>query len=296
MSEEFSPFAVMQEPGHCGPCSLASCLFMLGIEATQRDVAWTAGKPYKVFKEGLDEKELAHAAKKYAAMTEQILIPCRDEGHVFLRNVLGHLTGAGPAILLVNDFEHWVAVVGYLERKSQFVIYDPKADKPFFRWGHARLLREAWCESDDRREPSQYFAILIRRKDGTKPVWRITEPWMRIHNRGSACTAGTIATDLERLISNARYPSPRRPKSHRATRTLAMVLRKYRNQVIHAILTWGEGSPDREIRDLRSLYSDYITCADACSLTFPDNTDHAAFVAGLTALLSAYWWGGEMEE
>jgi len=49
-------------PGHCGPCSLSSCLYILGIEATQRELAKASGSPYKIFKEGIGENKLRKAA------------------------------------------------------------------------------------------------------------------------------------------------------------------------------------------------------------------------------------------
>ena len=288
MSNEFSPFAVMQEVSHCGPCSLSSCLFMLGTEVTQRDVAWAAGKPYRVFREGMTDRELARAGRRYGAVTEGTAGYHKRDGRAFSRVVQRHLQQHGPAILLTMDYMHWVAVVGYLAAKRQFIVYDPADAEPFIRWGHSRLIRETWNISPYEGEPSLYFALLIRRKDGKPPMWHVTEDWMRIHNRGSDCTAGTIATDLESLVKACGG------RNSGSGISLARMMEKCRGPVLCAITSWSEGE-GYQVQDLRDLYSDYSACAEACSIEFPAGADQTAFVAGLTALLSAYWWGGEME-
>jgi hypothetical protein len=290
MSDEFSPFAVMQQPAHCGPCSLSSCLFMLGTDVTQRDVAWAAGKPYRVFREGMNERELSRAGRRYGALSGTAMSKTKTDGERFCRAVREHVEQRGPAVLLVLDYQHWISVVGYLPAKRQFVIYDPSDDEPFVRWGHERFIREAWNRSGNPRCPPIYYALLLRRKDGQPPLWRITEDWIRIHNRGSDCTAATIATDLETLVSRAKTNHPTRCTND----TLACVMEECRDSVLDSITTWSEGSGDYSVKDLRELYSDYMVCAEACSFKFPARSDKAAVVAGLTALFSAYWWGGEM--
>lgn len=302
----FSPFNVTQAPSCCGPCSLSACLFMLGERASQEDIVQKAG--YKHLKsfvkedEGLDELELATVARRHRAVPRQLLVSFREKGSTFARKLREHVMSRGVAILLIHDFAHWVAVVGFLPSRQKFVVYDPQGKKPFERWPERQLLREAWNATDDEddpgEDPDQYFAILLRRKDGRKPVWRPTEPWMRIHERGADVTAGTIASDLRELVENAagaRRRVPRFSECEGGT-TLAAVLRTYRQAVLAAILAWEQGAGLAERADLAGLYDDYVVCAEAADIVFPKNTDHAMLVAGLAALFSAYWWGAGMDD
>jgi hypothetical protein len=299
---------------------------MLGVKANQRDVAWAAGEPWRVFVEGLDENKLKKAALRYDVRTEKLLMESRKLGNAFVEALLTHLNDHGPAILLVNDFEHWVSVVGYIPERSRFIVYDPIGDEPFNTWTKRELLRRAWNrnrnETGAEEDLSQYFTMLLRRKDGRRPLWRVTREWMRIHKRGSYANANTIATDLEGLLLNACRPisgepyKERRsdswgkllkgvewggensghPKSRAEPTTLAKILLRYRTHVLGCITHWQQGSGDYSMKELREFYNDYVTCANACSIEFPPNTDHAMLVAGLTALFSAFWWGAEMGE
>lgn len=45
MDDDFSAFTVPQLRNHCAANSLSYCLYLLGIEATQRDLARAAGVP-----------------------------------------------------------------------------------------------------------------------------------------------------------------------------------------------------------------------------------------------------------
>lgn len=295
MADEFSPFCVKQQPSHCGPCGLSACLFMLGVDVSQRDVAWAAGKPFSIFIHGLDEDELSLAATKYGVASGHLLARRQADGSHFAKDLRRHLTEKGPALLLVKNLGHWVAVVGLLGGK--FIVYDPMAESSFRHWGTKRLLEEGWNRSDDKHEePDQYFAIKLWRRDGGAPAWRITKPWLGIHSRGSDVTAATIARDLEELVARAaRHRRSPRTLERGGSTSLAQVLSRYRRSVLDAVLEWGTGRGGRTRQDLKDLYDDYVTCAGASTITFPPGTDHATLVAGLTSLFSSYWWGAKMD-
>ena len=296
--EKFSPFATGQLPHHCGPCSLSGCLFMLGIEATQRDLATAAGKPYKIFRKnggGVPEDGLIRAARAYGVDTEELKYLEKSSGREFAARIRDHLRERGPVIIITQDFNHWIAVVGHLPKKAKFVVYDPSAENAFGLWGEKHFLHRAWNMPED--DPPEFYGLLFRHRDGKPPAWTITERWMKIHDRGSDCTAATIASDLHDLVSNACGGSKRRNPLGATLSDgipLATLLGKYRRQVLEAILYWGEGAESNDKRDLRDLYADYMVCAEACHVRFPDNGDQVLFAAGLTALFSSYWWGAEM--
>jgi hypothetical protein len=197
-------------------------------------------------------------------------------------------------MMIVQDLAHWVAVIGYLPDEEKFVIYDPNESSIFFKWSHAQVMREAWNAAEGN---SQYYAILLSRTDGKKPVWRMTKEWIKIHSRGSDCTAGTIAGDLMDLVVRSapnRMPEPDILPPGGGI-VLAYLLKKYRGTVLGEILFWQEGSGEFNHKDLKDLYSDYIVCAEACDLKISQEADYGRLVAGLTALFSAYWWSADMD-
>lgn len=286
----FAPLCQLQLPSHCGPCSLSASLFILGISATQRQLAAAAGKPVSIFNHGVDEQGLRRAARAFGVKSEFVCVKDRSDGKQFARQLRLHLRQGNSAIMLSRDFEHWVAPIGYLTKQRKFIIVDPKEKHAvFFRWSEARLLRSAWNKSSgpDANEPDQYFAILLSRRDGQPSKWRVSESWLRLCERGSADTAEGMANDLaeiaalaspnERLIEEGPY--------------LAEFLEANEELIIGSITHWAGGDGTRTQGDLRTFYRDYTTVASSSGIRIAPDADAQLLVAQLTAVLSSYWWG-----
>jgi hypothetical protein len=288
----FSPLCELQLPSHCGPCSLSACLFILGISATQRQLAAAAGRPVSVFVHGVDEKGLRRAAREFGVTSEFLLYDEREQGKEFARRLRAHLRKGNPAILLSRDFEHWVAAIGYLSGQRRFIIVDPKElQKAFFRWSEAKLLRHAWNRTgaDESREPDQYFAILLSRRDGLPPKWRINEAWLRLCERGSADTAEGMANDLAEMAALA---SPD-PQSIEEGHYLAELLEELEEIIIGSITHWASGKGHATRGDLRTFYRDYTTVASSSGIRISPEADQRFLVSQVTALLCSYWWGAK---
>lgn len=286
----FAPVCALQLPSHCGPCSLSACLFILGISATQRQLASAAGKPVSIFIHGVDERGLRKAAREFGVTSEFVLIDDRARGKEFARRLRTHLRPGNPAILLSRDFEHWVAVIGYLVGQRRFIIVDPKEKNAVFsRWSEATLLRNAWnrAEGKDSYEPDQFFTILLSRRDGQAPKWRVSESWLRLCERGSADTAEGMANDLaemaslssedERLIEEGPY--------------LAEFLEENEELILGSITHWASGNGELTRGDLRTFYRDYTTVASSSGIRIARDADRIFLVAQVTAVLCSYWWG-----
>ncbi len=287
----FAPLCELQLPSHCGPCSLSACLFILGISATQRQLAIAAGRPVSVFTHGVDEQGLRRAARAFGVRSEFVQYEDRSRGLEFARRLRAHLRKGNPAILLSKDFEHWVAVIGYLSRQRKFIIVDPKEKHSvFFRWSERSLIRNAWnvAKGKDLHEPDQYFAILLSRRDGEPPKWRVSEAWLRLCERGSADTAEGMANDLTEM---AVLASPNERQIEEGP-YLAEFLEKNEDLIIGSITHWAGGNGERTLSDLRTFYRDYTTVASSSGIRIATDSDTTLLVAQLTALLCSYWWGG----
>jgi hypothetical protein len=287
----FAPLCQLQLPSHCGPCSLSACLFILGISATQRQLAAAAGKPVSIFNDGVDERGLRRAARTFGVRSEFVLFNDQNDGKKFARQLRLHLRKGNPAILLSRDFEHWVALIGYLSGERKFIIVDPKEkDAVFFRRSEARLLRNAWnaAADDDSDEPDQYFAILLSRRDGQPPKWRVSESWLRLCERGSADTAEGMANDLTEIAAKAS-PDERQIEEGPY---LAEFLEANEELIINSITHWAGGNGQRTRGDLRTFYRDYTTVASSSGIRIAPDSDMTLLVAQLTTILCSYWWGG----
>ena len=289
--ELFAPVAQLQLPSHCGPCSLSACLFILGINASQRQLATAAGRKMKVFADGIDERGLRRAARVFGVRSEFLLCSRQSDGPKFATRLRAHLSSGNPAILLVRDFDHWVAAIGFLKRRRQFIIVDPKDEHSlFYRWPGARLLRQAWnhrSPEDEHDEPDQFFAILLSREDQQPARWRISEEWLRLCERGSDDTAEGMAQDLGEI---ARLASPNSMAIADGP-TLAEILDEYEEQILDSITRWAEGSVTVGKGDLRAFYRDYKIIASSTGIRVGSDADRCGIVAQLTSLLTSYWWG-----
>lgn len=287
----FAPLCELQLPSHCGPCSLSACLFILGISATQRQLAAAAGRPVSVFTHGVDEKGLRRAARAFGVRSEFVQFEDRSRGPEFARRLRAHLRKGNPAILLSKDFEHWVALIGYLSRQRKFIIVDPKEKQSvFFRWSERSLIRNAWnvAQGRDSYEPDQYFAILLSRRDGVPPRWRVSEAWLRLCERGSADTAENMANDLAEM---AVLASPNEREIEEGP-YLAEFLEKNEETIIGSIVHWAGGNGERTLSDLKTFYRDYTTVASSSGIRIATDSDTTLLTAQITALLCSYWWGG----
>lgn len=286
------PLQRMQLPSHCGPCSLSACFFLLGINATQRDVARAAGilPSFKVWKHGLNDKELCRAAGAYGITHRIVFFRKKGWGSLFVKRLRKHLETGNPALLLVGNLDHWVAVVGFLEKEKRFVVLDTERNGTlFYRWSRKTLLARAWNISDDESEPSQYFAILWSRKDKLKAKWTVTDSLLRLCKRGSDDTAENMAHDLSEI---ARRASGGR-KSISTGPYLAEILETYKEEILRSIKEWGEGSPRISEEALRDFYDDYQSIAAASGIRVSKRVDKVIVVSHVTSLLSSYWWGAK---
>lgn len=297
MSAELAPMQVPQMPSYCGPSSLSTCLYILGIEATQRDLARAAGVQRRIFWAGTDEKQNRKAAAKYGVRSEFLHIDDKSKGKLFAGRLRRHMRKGLPAMLLVKDLGHWVAVIGCIEDEDdeKFIIVDPNdRERIFSRWNETTLLKRAWnvccnaadedgdCDCGD--EEDQYFAILLRRKDGQPAKWKISEAWLRLYETGTADTATNMANDLYEIVRrSAPDGTPEETGVY-----LTDVLDQYEKMVLETVDHW-VAYPVADMQDLKNLYRDYKTVAAATSVRLPLGADHTSLVAQITTILTTYY-------
>ncbi|MGC4114692.1 MAG: C39 family peptidase [Myxococcales bacterium] len=292
MEQQFSLIPQPQEAGHCGPTSLSSCLAILGIQADQREIARVLGKPYRVYTEGVDEFEIRKAARRFGVRTEFLHQGDKHRGASFARRLRNHLRQGLPAILLVQGFSHWVAVIGRLEEREQFIVMDPDdRHHAFNRWSEHTLVREAWNEHPRKLEPAQYFAILTRRRDGRPARWRVTESFLRLVDAGSEQTSDEMLNDLIGMARRARSEeSEAEPGPF-----LYEVLEDHERVILRSVEHWAAYNRQSvKPATLRSLFRDYTVIASSAGLRLSKGADLAAIVAQMTTVLTTYAWLGRL--
>src|SRR5512138_541667 len=107
MNEFFAPMIVQEQlPAHCGPASLSSCLAVLGLRATQRQIAEAAGARWSIWKDGLDQHRIRRAAEQWGARCDFLVADESADGQRFVRELREHLGHGLPAMVCVWESEH----------------------------------------------------------------------------------------------------------------------------------------------------------------------------------------------
>lgn len=290
MIDECTLFTQSQSPSHCGPCSLSYCLHVLGIDADQHEVARASGLSWwQRYKRGQDERDIRRAASNYRVDCQFVPEWRKHGGEQFSDRLRQHLVRGLPAILLVKDFEHWVALIGHVAETDTFIVNDPNLRQPLFsRWSEKGLLINAWNEADEdvHDEPSQYFAILFNRKDGKGPRWRITDEFLKLCETGSGETAVSMTQDLREIAKRACHGRP----PIRGGEPLADVLARHEEAIVGSAYHWVGGRHRITMADVRRQFRDYRVIADAAGLRIRKRADTAAIVAQLTSLMTTFIW------
>lgn len=287
-------FTQAQSPSHCGPCSLSYCLHVLGIDATQHDLAKASGLSYWMRHQvGHDEEDIRIAAAKYKAQCRFLSIQDKSKGARFAARLRQHLARGLPAILLVRNFAHWVAVLAWVEESDTFIIDDPNVRSPLFNhWSERTLLINGWNEPGEEAgeyaEPAQYFAILVSRKDRKKPRWRLTPDFLKLCEEGSGDNAVSMTRDLLEIAKRASNGA----SLGRGGRELARVLDDYEEVIVRNACYWVAGRHQITMADVRRQYRDYRVIAEAAGLRVPHRADHASIVAQMSSLMTTFIWNG----
>jgi hypothetical protein len=101
----------------CGPFALKHALWLLGIQADEREIAKTAGTDAT----GTDEAELARAAHDYGCELHTVR---RRDPHSAARDLESYLTRDVPVLLCIEQWDHWVVVA--CEDDGIFVVVDSR--------------------------------------------------------------------------------------------------------------------------------------------------------------------------
>jgi len=101
----------------CGVASIANALEVLGIRRSQREVERLCHVSPEA---GTDEVEMKRALLANGMAVDEWSSKDLDDTIDWLTR---HLASAGPAVLCVDDWEHWVTAIGLCG--DAIVLYDP---------------------------------------------------------------------------------------------------------------------------------------------------------------------------
>ena len=118
----------------CGPASLSNALEALGIERTEDELATLS----KQDTTGTTSINLRKAAEAVGVEVNNVVIQNAESAAWC---VSYHMTAGHPGILVVDNDEHWVALVGHLN--GTYIVAD-SADNDLLLFYSEEQLLERW--------------------------------------------------------------------------------------------------------------------------------------------------------
>lgn len=273
---------------------MSYCLFSLFGEAIdQDDVASSLysgpQKWYKTTHGGFDQDELKKAAGKFKAKAEILDVPEGPKNFgTFNRKLVDHLKTGNPVIFSIYDGGHWVAILGYEEKRGRSIYYvndpDEAGDEALEKWTKAGIKEEF----DEENGEDNYFAILLSRNDGKPPVFPLSNDLRDLVDEGSYDTMSGMVEDLKTIANSAS-------EDKMTNSYLADHLMKHKKTILGVIddlIDWD--STEADFDEISMFYDDYITIARASRLKVSNNLNLVLFTAYMTSLLTTCAWCGEL--
>jgi len=264
---------------------MSYCFFILGKYVSQQEIAEATGLSWWQRKHsGCDELSLKRAAKTFGVYSEFLRISNKRKGNIFIDELKKRLASGLPAILCVDNFKHWIALLGYNAEEDKFIINDPNDKVIFSKYRPNTLKKRCWNEDENSGE-KEYFAIVLSNKDYSEPQWRLTEDFIKLCNKGSVQSATTIMNDLFEIAERAHlvYPHPFE------TIKLSVILHRCEETIVDNVHYWSK-SDGLDKRQLREIYRDFTIVADAANISVSKNFDIASVTAQMTTILCAALW------
>lgn len=193
--------------GQCGNTSLSSALVPFGVDVSPKQIRKLLGKTWSQARHGFSQKKLVKAAEAYGFSGEIVWgrkPKCRvrddEDCQGFRARLNTHVKLGRPAILSVDNHEHWVAIVGSLD--GNVVVMDPDVDNVgFSAWTDAELESRTHCSEDG--DGDEHLAILLSPKQGVSSKIHITREVYELANSDgetSGARLGILADDLFQLL------------------------------------------------------------------------------------------------
>ena len=277
-----------QDWNHCGPTSASASLAGLGIAVRPRDIVTSGGaRPWQVVLGGFGEAQIIAAIRALGATAHIVWAHKKGKKagkpatcETFVDTVMGHVLQGNTAVVCIEDFSHWVAVVGTLD--GDLVVMDPVKDKAFYVWDRKKLEKQTHAKGDDAGDT--HLAVLVKRPDGPSP-FRLTPEMIALGNAdgmSSGKRLERLADITHRILSRAGV------KSDRATMTEWPSLRDWLANHEEHILEPSEDVFKSDIRecskaDVRRRFRSFLRFASVLPVRIPaDANVQASLTASFT--------------
>jgi len=261
----------------CGPFALKHALIMLGIVADENRVSRLAGASWWA---GADEIKLGRAAKAYDCELKMVR---RKNSLRARRELLLALRRGHPCLLCVENWNHWVTVVGAEKGK---LIYVDSRKHPVVRVATWPQLRRKWQYLErngrSRRQRDTLFdlhPVIPSFRVKTKARFSLNRAryLRRPENRQFASQWNEYFDDLSAICK------PRTPQSRKVI-PVGELLRRHGTMIRSEIDYW-HGNIDK--KKIEKVMKNLRIVAETYDFVVPMDQEKRA-IAGLTASLTLW--------
>src|ERR1051325_4425434 len=147
----------------CGPFALKHALAILGLFEDEKAITKAARSTARY---GTDEKMLRRAAGRFYCTLVEIRRKDEDAAWRALKKALDE---GRPCLICINQWGHWVTIVGYDAKSERFVVIDSEKD-PVVRIPAWSELKRRWVYNEYDRDGKlqQFFDLYV-----LKPRFRV---------------------------------------------------------------------------------------------------------------------------
>jgi hypothetical protein len=216
----------------CGPFALKHALAILGQFVDEKAISRKA----KTTRGGTDEKMLRRAAKAFKCKLIEVRLV--DENAAY-RRLTSYLERGLPCLICINQWEHWVTLVGYKARSKRFVVLDSEKE-PVVRLPAWTELKRRWAYTEYLKsgEKKQYYDLYI-----LKPNFRVRTKAdfsldrARVLRLPSNHSLSQFFDDYVSDMLNIAHPRSTREDASPQI-SMAEFLRRHRKMLVETISYW----------------------------------------------------------
>lgn len=258
----------------CGPFALKYALVMLGIFKNEKKIAMLAGSTWWA---GTDEIGLARAAKKFQCTMKYFR---EDVAEVALDKLDRILDKNVPCILSVNNWGHWLTVIGH--QKNKYIVVDSGQDKVIGILSPRQLLKK-WKYTDEVGCTSfDGYAIIPNFKVITKAQFTLEKAKYVMYRKNEPLASrwDTYFNDLILIC---------RPRTRLSSNIISLneFLRRHEKNIVRKVAFW-HGTP--KYIELKRILRNMQFVGEVYDLVIHEEDEKKALI-DLTSLLMMYACG-----
>jgi len=256
----------------CGPFALKYALVMLGKMEDEKEIERHAGSTWW---SGTTEIGLAKAAKHYDCDFVEIA-PLGNKTTALkrLRNfVSGNVV---PAVLCVDKWSHWIAVVKY--ESGKYICVDSGKTKVIIVISEAELVRR-WRYVEDKKEYFSGYGIFPNFRVKTRAKFSID-----IVKKLMSDKYETLATGWDNYYKVLTEIARSRNPMAEYTITFREFLRRNERSIVELVADW---NGNIEYKELHDIFRNFLFLANVYDMVIHLNDEKTAII-NFTCVLMMY--------